>query len=366
MLFGAAVGVLLAGRYAPPETAELLGPFDANAIGLIVGAGAGYVVGGVLSRWAVRAVDRGERTLEGLSPEQVVAGSVGGGLAVVVAAAVCWPVFLLGPPLVMLPVFLFLLLLAGMFGFRVARRRRDAVLATAGGRGGLARRVQAAGARPRVVDTSIAVDGRVTEVVRSGFLHGRLWVPDPVVSELQRLADSSDDLRRAKGRRGLDCLEALRAESGVDVEVIPDEAPEVAEVDGKLVRICLKRGAALLTLDTNLAKVASLAGVQVMNLHQLALAMRPPVAVGEEVGLVLSRPGRDAGQAVGHLDDGTMIVVEHARDQLGADVVVTITSVLTTPNGRMAFARLTERPPARPAGHHDPAETMTRRPGSGR
>ena len=145
------------------------------------------------------------------------------------------------------------------------------------------------------MDTSVAIDGRIIDVVRAGFMHGRMLVPAPVLGELQGLADAGDDVRRAKGRRGLEVLETLRRESGVDVEVLDDEVPAVPEVDAKLVRICLDRGAALLTLDTNLAKVASLAGVRVMNLHALALALRPPVSAGDEVGRAAAQGRQGAG-----------------------------------------------------------------------
>jgi uncharacterized protein YacL len=161
----------------------------------------------------------------------------------------------------------------------------------------------------------------------------------PVLDELQGLADAGDDLRRARGRRGLELLETLRREPGVEVEVVDDEAPGVPEVDAKLVRIALDRNVALLTLDTNLAKAAALAGVRVLNLHALALALRPPVQAGDEVSVLLIKAGRDAGQAVGYLDDGTMVVAERSRERIGSEAQVLVTSVLTTANGRMVFAR---------------------------
>jgi uncharacterized protein YacL len=173
-------------------------------------------------------------------------------------------------------------------------------------------------------------------------------VPEPVLGELQAFADSSEDRRRAKGRRGLDALQSLRKERGIDLEVVPDEAPEVQEVDTKLVHICQRRDAALLTLDTNLARVATVAGCQVLNLHALALALRPPVAAGDRVTVLLTRPGKEAGQAVGYMDDGTMIVVERSRDQVGSEVEVVVISVLLTANGRLVFARPHTGAPPRP------------------
>jgi uncharacterized protein YacL len=144
-------------------------------------------------------------------------------------------------------------------------------------------------------------------------------------------------------------LEALKREPGVDVEVLDADVPAVPEVDGKLVRICLDQSAALLTLDTNLAKAAALAGVKVLNLHALALALRPPVAAGDDVSVLLLKAGKEAGQAVGYLDDGSMVVVEHARDRIGGEVTVSVTSVVTTANGRLVFGRTSGDRPARRA-----------------
>jgi uncharacterized protein YacL len=175
-----------------------------------------------------------------------------------------------------------------------------------------------------------------------------------VLAELQALADAGDDQRRSKGRRGLQTLEALKREPGLSVEVLDDDVPSVPEVDAKLVRLCLDRGIPLLTLDTNLARVAALAGVHVMNLHGLALALRPTVTAGEDVHVHLLRPGKEAGQAVGYLDDGTMVVAERSRDRIGDEVLVRVTSVLTTANGRMVFAQ-----PVQSAPSVQPAQAVT-------
>src|SRR5690606_29955351 len=161
------------------------------------------------------------------------------------------------------PVMLFVCVTTGTLGYRLGVARRDTVLALLGPRAGLAPARAALSSLPRIVDSSVAIDGRMLDVVRAGFLHGTMVVPQPVLDELQGLADAEDDARRAKGRRGLDVLDALRRERGVDLEVVGDEAPEVPAVDAKLLRMTLDREAVLLTLDANLAKAATIAGCRV-------------------------------------------------------------------------------------------------------
>ncbi|MGZ4631858.1 MAG: TRAM domain-containing protein [Actinomycetes bacterium] len=318
---------------------DALGAIDPVWVGLLLGTAVGFVLGGVLGRATEHAVSRTERSLSDVSAEHIVAGVFGAIIGVLGASAIAWPVFLLTERLLAVPLFAFVLVTVGMLGFRVGAARRDGMLHLFGASAGLPPRAVSTAALPRVVDTSVAIDGRILDVVRAGFLGGRMVVPQPVLAELQGLADAADELRRGRGRRGLEVLETLRREPGVEVVVVDDEAPAVPEVDAKLVRMCLDRGAALLTLDTNLARSAALAGVKVMNLHALALALRPPVVAGDEVTVLLTKPGRESGQAVGYLDDGTMVVVERAREGIGSEARVQVTSVLTTANGRMVFAR---------------------------
>jgi uncharacterized protein YacL len=339
VVFFAGLGYQVAKSLATTDR-QVLGPFNALWLGIILGSALGYVLGGVLGRTTVSVVSRTEATLRSTPAEQIVAGVVGAVIGVLVGAGVTWPIFLIDTPALTIPVFGFALVTLGLLGYRVGAGKRDSVLGLFGGRAGLPPpRQTALSALPRIVDSSVAIDGRILDVVRAGFLHGQMLVPSPVLAELQGLADAGDDLRRTRGRRGLEVLEVLRSEEGVEVQVIDDEVPAVPEVDAKLIRLCLDRGAALLTLDSNLAKVASLAGVRVLNLHQLAIALRPPVSAGDEVGVLLLKPGKESGQAVGYLDDGTMVVVERARDQIGHEVRVHVASVLTTANGRMVFAR---------------------------
>jgi uncharacterized protein YacL len=339
VVFCAQLGYWIALLIGAPRDEAVLGLFDGPWIGVIVGAGIGYAFGGVLARSTLLAVDRASHELAGRSAEQVLAGAVGAIIGVVVGSALAWPLFLIGTPGISFPIFGFIVITCGLMGYRLGLERRDGVLTAVAGRTNLVAPSQSPATMPRIIDTSVAIDGRVLDVVRAGFLGGRMYVPQAVLGELQGLADAGDDLRRAKGRRGLEILEALRREPGVDLSTLELDVPEVPEVDGKLIRLCLDQNAALLTLDTNLARVASLAGVRVMNLHALALSLRPPVVAGDEVSVLLLKPGKEAGQAVGYLDDGTMVVVEAARDSVGHEAHVHVTSVLTTANGRMVFGR---------------------------
>lgn len=344
VVFFAGVGFEIS-RSVANSNAGVLGPFNGAAVGGIVGCGVGYVLGGVVARTTVTVVDRTEAALRSVSAESLVAGGIGMVCGLIAAAALAWPLLVFIPqPYISAPIFIFVLVIFGMLGFRLGAVRRDGMLGIFGARAGLPPRDVATSSLPRFVDTSVAIDGRILDVVRAGFLHGTMCIAAPVLGELQALADAGDDLRRSRGRRGLETLEALRREPGVELVIVDEQVPAVPEVDAKLVRLCLDREAALLTLDTNLARAAALAGVRVLNLHALTLALRPPVNAGDDVHVLLIKQGKEAGQAVGYLDDGTMVVVERGREQLGSEVSVRVTSVLTTANGRMVFAQLGSAP----------------------
>ena len=322
----------------------VLGALNETAVGLVLGSGFGYVLGGVLGRKTAATAEVARTRLRDVSADTLVAGALGLVGGVLLGAGVAWPAFFLPQAYLSFPLFGFVVVVLGYLGSQVAMSKRDGVLAMFGEQAGLARRVAPTASLPRVIDTSVAIDGRIIDVVRAGFLHGKMLVPTPVLAELQGLADAGDDLRRGRGRRGLEVLETLKREVGIELEVLDLDVPGVHEVDAKLVRICLDHGTALLTLDTNLAKAASLAGVRVLNLHALSLAMRPPIAAGEDVPVLLIKAGKEAGQAVGYLDDGSMVVVEGGSSWLGKEVLVTVTSVLTTANGRLVFSRPASQP----------------------
>lgn len=206
---------------------------------------------------------------------------------------------------------------------------------------------------PILVDTSVLIDGRIVDVAGAGFVQGRLLIPRFVLEELQGVADAPSPVRRAKGRRGLDVVRTLQEGRDVVCEVIDTDAGAGLDVDSRLVTCARLRGAALLTVDYNLDRVARLAGVRVLNLNDLATSLKPAVIAGETLSVTIIKDGREANQGVGYLDDGTMVVVENGRGRMGAPLVVTVSSVLQTPSGRLVFAAATaeadRRPPAEQA-----------------
>lgn len=193
----------------------------------------------------------------------------------------------------------------------------------------------------KLVDTSVIIDGRLADICKTGFLEGTLFVPRFVLRELQAIADSPDVLRRARGRRGLDILRLLQeGEHGVEVQVIEDDPLDVHEVDGKLVRLARQFTAKIVTNDLNLNKVAQIEGVQVLNINDLANALKPAVLPDEHMHVKIVKEGKEAFQGVGYLDDGTMVVVDGGKEHVGRDVAVIVTSVLQTTAGRMIFTKL--------------------------
>jgi len=229
----------------------------------------------------------------------------------------------------------------GMAGLTVAKRQDLLLAADALG---LVRRSKPVEAPRRlepqiIVDTSAIIDGRIADVGEAGFLPGELVIGRVVLVELQRIADSADALRRARGRRGLDILARLQRDGRTPVTIVEDQNPEIREVDAKLVALAVARGGALLTNDFNLNRVAEVQGVRVMNVNSLANAMKPAVLPGEEMRVRVIQEGKEAGQGVGFLDDGTMIVVEGGARLLDREVDVTVTRALQTVAGRMIFAQ---------------------------
>ncbi len=195
---------------------------------------------------------------------------------------------------------------------------------------------------PKLLDTSVIIDGRIADLCETGFMEGEFIVPQFILQELQHVSDSADTLKRARGRRGLDILNHIQKNNDVAVEIVEDDFPHIKEIDAKLVELGKKLGAKILTNDLNLNKVAELQGVQVLNINELTNALKPIVLPGETMRVFVLKEGKEAGQGVAYLDDGTMVVVDNAKRCIGKNVDVVVTSILQTSAGRMIFTRLQE------------------------
>jgi uncharacterized protein YacL len=194
----------------------------------------------------------------------------------------------------------------------------------------------------KLLDTSVIIDGRIADLCETGFIEGTLIVPQFILLELQHISDSSDGLKRARGRRGLDVLNAIQKMSNIRVTITEEDFPNVKEVDSKLVELAKKIDAKIFTNDLNLNKVAGIQGVKILNINELCNALKPVVLPGETIRVFVLKEGKEAGQGVAYLDDGTMVVVDHAKRWIGKNVDVMVTSVLQTSAGRMIFTRLKE------------------------
>ncbi|UTR16691.1 PIN/TRAM domain-containing protein [Salipaludibacillus sp. LMS25] len=191
----------------------------------------------------------------------------------------------------------------------------------------------------KILDTSVIIDGRIADICQTGFLEGTLLIPEFVLEELQHIADSSDVLKRNRGRRGLDILNKIQKELPVEVEIYEGDFEEIQEVDSKLVKLAKVLEGYVITNDFNLNKVCDLQGVDVLNINDLANAVKPVVLPGEEMGVQVIKDGKEQNQGIAYLDDGTMIVVEEGRNYIGKNIEVIVTSVLQTSAGRMIFAK---------------------------
>ena len=305
---------------------------------IILGGAIGYVFGGIIGRELASLWAKGEQRVRETATADIVLGSVGLIVGLLIGLLASTPLRLIKPDWFSLTATVMLMLLTAYVCVGVAlTKRRDFAamfpkLAPA--------ELVTADERSVLLDTSAVIDGRFVELHRLGFLPGSLRVPRFVLSELQTLADSSDDTRRARGRRGLDLLATLPADDAV--QVFEADYPEVPQVDDKLMRLAVDAQGSVVTVDYNLMKVARVRGIPVMNLNEAAEALRPNHLPGEVVRIKIARAGKEAGQGVGYLDDGTMVVVQGGREAIGTTTDVEVTSVLQTSAGRMIFARLAD------------------------
>lgn len=194
--------------------------------------------------------------------------------------------------------------------------------------------------RPKILDTSVIIDGRIADICKTGFIEGLLVIPTFVLRELQHIADSSDGLKRNRGRRGLDILNIIQKEPDISVKILDQDFEGISEVDIKLIKLAELINGIIITNDYNLNKIASFSGVSVLNINELANAVKPVVLPGEDMLVQILKDGKENGQGIAYLDDGTMVVVDGGKKHIGESVDVTVTSILQTPAGRMIFAKL--------------------------
>jgi len=263
----------------------------------------------------------------------IVAGSMGAAGGLLIAALLGWPLLFVPQRDVAVAVLGFVIIVLAFLGFRVGITKREDILQLFG----LSFRTRAADLR--VLDTSAILDARLLDCVRAGIIRGTLLLAPFVLEEVQAIADSSDQVRRNRGKRGLEMLSAMRREKLLEMRPVEKMYPEFAEVDAKVVALARERGASIVTNDVALARVAELQGIEVLSLNLLAETLRQPLAPGEEFEVAIQKEGREPDQGVGYLDDGSMVVVQGGRSLIGAAVDVVVTSVVQTSGGRMVFAK---------------------------
>ncbi len=308
---------------------------------LVLGVSMGYLLGGIFGRELATAFGKAEERLRDTSPADLFAGVAGLLVGLVLAWLMGLPLRLIEPAWLAILSLGTLLVMMGYVGMRIALLKSGDVANIVPAIARQETRSEAGPvAPPRLLDTSAIIDGRASALRSLGVVEGEMRVPRFVLAELHTLADSADDIKRGRGRRGLDFLSKDSAAEHGRIEVFEADYPEIPGVDEKLVRLAHDTGGTIVTVDHNLTGVARAEGVDVINLNEVATAMRPTYLPGERLPLRIAKPGKEPLQGVGYLEDGTMVVVAEAADHIGADVEVEVTSVLQTSAGRMVFARL--------------------------
>jgi uncharacterized protein YacL len=346
-LFFAVIGIVLGYQFGP-YLFELIHfdfiqldyqPFTSPFFGAALGGAILILTSRWMVNYSVSLIKWFEEKLLRAPLQDVFAGMIGTVAGLIVA-------YLLSPALMNIPVVgeviqTFASILLGIMGFRIGYSKREELVSIFPGKIGnrdKQKNMPKAG-DAKILDTSVIIDGRIADIVKTGFLDGSLVIPTFVLEELQHIADSSDVLKRNRGRRGLDILNRIQKELKIKVNIMEIDFDDIQEVDSKLIRLAKKINGKVVTNDFNLNKVCELQGVDVLNINDLANAVKPVVLPGEEILVQLIKDGKEYGQGIGYLDDGTMIVVEGGKEFIGTRLEVVVTSVLQTSAGRMIFAK---------------------------
>ena len=314
--------------------------FTGMAIGILLM----YIVSMWLARYIVNVMKVLEERILKASLTDIMSGTLGLILGLIIGYLISSQIAqlqILGVQNI-LPIFVTIIL--GYFGFQIGFKKRDELVQLflvnrGGGKDKKVDEQTESHKKLKILDTSVIIDGRIADICKTGFLEGTLVIPEFVLAELQHIADSSDALKRNRGRRGLDILNKIQKELPIDVEIYDGDFEDIQEVDSKLVKLAKISDGVVVTNDFNLNKVCELQGVAVLNINDLANAVKPVVLPGEKMNVQVIKDGKEHHQGVAYLDDGTMIVVEGGREFIGKQIDVVVTSVLQTSAGRMIFAK---------------------------
>lgn len=312
---------------------------------------AGGLIFFLISPSVVRTVERMTQSLnnsiQGQSLQGFVVGTIGLLVGLILAFLISQTWANIGVPIIGLILSIAVYILLGYVGWYIGTHKAEDIASSLmkqmnvnrGGKTG--RNRNQPDSTPKILDTSVIIDGRVADILKTGFLEGQIVIPEFVLVELRHIADSSDSLKRNRGRRGLDILNKIQTQYGVEIYNTDNRKSlkNIAEVDVKLLELAALMNGKVVTNDYNLNKVAAIKGVPVLNINELANTLKPVVLPGERMELTPIREGKEENQALAYLDDGTMIVVEDGREYIGTTITVTVTSVLQTSAGRMIFAR---------------------------
>jgi uncharacterized protein YacL len=301
-----------------------------------------FIISPTIIRLGRKVVSMVEIELQSVPASDIVLGTVGLIIGLIVAFLASQPFYNFEIPYLGTVISIVLYLLLGYLGVKIPTRKKDdfSSLASIFKRGTSKDKIQKTSkVSPKILDTSVIIDGRIADICRTGFIEGPLVIPEFVLEELRHIADSSDALKRNRGRRGLDILNKIQKEINIEVVIDPRDFDDINEVDSKLLRLAQVIEGKVVTNDFNLNKVAEFHGVEVLNINELANAVKPIVLPGEEMVVQVIKDGKESGQGVAYLDDGTMIVVDGGKKHIGETIGVMVTSVLQTAAGRMIFAK---------------------------
>ena len=301
-----------------------------------------YFLSSFIYKGIIAIIDGFEKNIQNLTVTEFLFGTLGLLVGLVFATLIGIPIsrihFVIGPIL-----FILIDLIGALVGIKIFIKRKDDILnlLTSIKKNGIRDKKNKHNEKicPKILDTSVIIDGRIFDICQTGFVEGPLVIPGFVLNELRHISDSADGLKRNRGRRGLDILNKIQKELSIETQIYEEDFPEIAEVDAKLLKLAQVLNGKVVTNDFNLNKVAEFQGVPVLNINELANAIKPVLLPGEEMKVVVMKDGKEASQGIAYLDDGTMIVVEGGRKFISEEIMVVVTSVLQTAAGRMIFAK---------------------------